>query len=341
MISILISVFILFSIVAFLPIANKKLKEIILYCLGFILILIAAFRGPNVDKDHMNYIDYFKENDFKLVEPSFVIITRILKLFTSNPASIFVVFAIIGVSLKIKAIKQLSELWLLSIVIYTSYFFILHEMTQIRAGVASAILLLCVKPIYERDWKRFLLFTFLAVSFHYSSLIILPFWFLGHKPRKILLLFSIPVAYMIYFTHVNLIALLPIPGIKEKLEVYKGLQELGDDQWNSINVFNLLFLAKIAIFYFVLWKYDLIAARNKYAPILLKISCISLSCFLVFATMPIIAFRLNELCGIVDIILIPLLYYAFKPPVFAKTIVIFIGLNLIFIILFYNKLIIP
>lgn len=339
MIGILISIFLLFSLIAFLPIGNKKFVEIILYCFGFILVLIAGFRGEGVDKDYINYLDYFKDSDFHSVEPSFVIISRIIKLFTTNPTLLFVCFAAFGVSLKIKAIKQLSDVWLLCLVIYTSYFFILHEMTQIRAGVASAMLLLCIKPIYDRDWKRFLLFVFIAVLFHYSALIILPFWFLSRKPRKAWLLLSIPIAYGIYFAHVNLIALLPIPGIKEKIEVYQELQDLGNDQWNKINVFNLLFLAKIAIFYFVLWKYDLISTYNKYTAILLKISCVSLASFLIFATMPIMAFRINELCGIVDIILIPSLFYAFKPRWFAKAVVIVIGLSLMSIILFYNKLI--
>ena len=340
MIIILISIFIIFSLIAFIPISNKKVREVILYCMAFVLILISAFRGAGVDRDYNDYVQYFKDSDFQLVEPAFVIISRIIKLFTSNAVFLFLVFAFLGVSLKIKAIKQLSELWLLCIVTYASYFFILHEMTQIRAGIASAFLLLCIKPIYERDWKKFLLFAFLAVSIHYSALVILPFWFLSRKPYKFWLAISIPLAYLVYFTHIDLIAQLPIPGIKEKIEIYKGLQDLGNDEWNKINVFNLLFLAKVAIFYFVLWKYDLISAKNKYTPILLKVFCISLVFFLIFATMPVIAFRLNELCGIVDIILIPSLFYAFKPTWFAKAIVIVIGLGLMFIILFYNKLIV-
>jgi hypothetical protein len=339
MIYILIALFLILSIISFFVPKDKITKEILYLFLGLVLIFIAGFRGEGVDRDYDNYVQYFQDANFGLVEPSFVLISKALKVFTSIPIALFLVFAFLGVSLKFKAIKQLSELPFLCLAIYASYFFILHEMTQIRAGVASGILLLCIKPIYNRDWKRFLLFAFLAVSFHYSALIIFPFWFLGHKPRKTLLILAIPLAYLVYFSHVNLIAFLPIPGIKEKLDVYKQLQELGDAQWNSINVFNLLFLSRIIIFYFIIWKYELITAANKFAPILLKIYCFSLVFFLIFATMPVIAFRINELCGIVEIILVPLLYYAFKPTWFAKTIVLFIGLNLMFIILFYEKLI--
>jgi hypothetical protein len=339
MIYLLVLIFIISSVIVLLPIRNKGVKENILFFLGFILILLAGFRGKGVDRDYDNYVQYFKESAFGLVEPSFVVISKFLKLFTSDPIFVFVVFALLGVSLKIKAIKQLSNLWLLSLTIYISYFFILHEMTQIRAGVASAILLLCIKPLYDRDWKKFFLLALLATSFHYSAIIIFPFWFLGQNPRKIWLALSVPIAYIIYFLHVD-VAVIPIPIIRQKIEGYKSLQEIGNAGSipNDINVFNLLFLAKVAIFYFLLWKYDIIAARNKYVPLLMKVYCISISSFLIFASLPVLAFRLNELCGIVDIILIPLLFYTFKMPVFARATVIFIGFNLLCIILFYEKL---
>jgi hypothetical protein len=339
MIIVLILIFIIYSLVAFIPIEDKKIRVICFYFLGLILVFVAAFRGEGVDRDYANYVNYFQEPDFLSVEPALVIISKALKIFFSSPVSMFFVFACLGVLLKFKAIKQLSELWFLSLVIYVGYYFILHEMTQIRAGVASALLLLCIKPIYDRDWKRFLLFSLLAISFHYSAIVILPFWFLGHKPRKIWLILSIPIAYIIYFSHIDLIVLLPIPGIRDKIEVYKQLESLGDAQANAINVFNLLFLVKIAIFYFLIWKYDLIESKNKYVPILLKVYCVSLISFLIFATMQVIAFRVNELCGVVDIILIPTLFYVFKPSWFSKSIIIFIGLSLMLIILFYEKLI--
>ena len=46
--------------------------------------------------------------------------------------------------------------------------------------------------------------------------------------------------------------MLPIPYIEEKMEIYRSLQEQG--LWDEINVFNLVFLVKIVITYFLLWK---------------------------------------------------------------------------------------
>ncbi|WP_306353546.1 EpsG family protein [Flavobacterium sp. '19STA2R22 D10 B1'] len=341
MINTIIIIFGLFSIVAFLSPDNKEVKQFVYIFLGIILIFIAGFRGEGVDRDYENYVELFYENDYLLVEPSFVIITTAIRsLGLQDVIYIFIVFSILGVSIKFIAIKQLSQLWFLSIVIYLSNFFLLHEMTQIRAGIASGFLLLCIKPIYDRNWKKFLLFATLGFSFHYSALLIFPLWFIGKKAHKKILFLSIPVAYIIYFSQINLIGVLPIPGIQQKLEVYKQLQDLGGEQWNSINVFNLLFLARIAIFYFILLKYDLILANNKYLPILIKIYCIALISFLIFAVMPVLAFRMNELFGIVEVVLIPLLFYVFRPRLISKIVIVFIGVCLISIVLFYNKLLI-
>lgn len=330
----------LFSLVAFIPPEDGYSKIITFFGLGLILVFTAALREIGVDRDSVLYEEMFNNYDVSMVEPSFRFISDFIHTYLeSNIIYLFFLYAILGVFSKLFAITELTKLWFLSLVIYLSNFFIIQELTTIRAGVASGFLMLCIKPIYDRDWKRFLLFVAIAIFFHYSALVILPLWFLGNVPRKQWLLMSIPVGYLIYFSGVNLVGVIPIPGVQEKLEMYKQLQELGDEKSTAINVFNLLFLARIVIFYFLLWKYELIALHNKYFPVLMKIYCLGLIVFLIFSTMPVVAFRINELFSVVEIILIPLLFYAFTPRVFSKTIIDFIGLCLFLIVLFYNKLI--
>lgn len=341
MIFILFSVFFLVVLSSFFLPKDRIDKYVLFLFLGLVLILTAGFRKEAAVRDYVNYVTYFHEQDFLLVEPAFVLLSNVIHLLIGPyPIYLFVLFATLGVSLKLIAIKQLSELWFLSIVIYVSNFFILHEMTQIRAGIASALLLLCVKPVYDRDLKKFLLFTFLGFVFHYSAIVILPLWFLGLKARKNFLLFSIPVAYIIYFSRINLITTIPITVIQSKISIYQTLMEMGNVESILINVFNLVFLGKITLFYFLLSKYELIASYNKYVPILMKIYCISLISYPILAVMPPIATRINELFAIVEVVLLPLIYYAFKPIWFSKSIVVFIGICFLLINLFYVKLIV-
>ena len=208
-----------FSIISYFPPKDGLIKTIVFICLAIVLITIAAFRGEGVDRDYSNYVSYFHEQDFLFVEPSFVLISIIIHFIVGPyPIFLFIFFAILGVSLKFIAIKQLTELWFLSLVIYISYFFILQDLTQIRAGVATSFLLLCIKPIKERNWKKFLLFSFLAFSFHYSALLIFPLWFLGGKSGRKWLFFSIPISYLVYFSGINLITMIPVPFIQDKIQ---------------------------------------------------------------------------------------------------------------------------
>lgn len=340
MIFVLLILFFIIAIIAFFPPEARLVQKIVLIILGFLLIIIAGFRQEDSVRDYEMYVWMFQEQSDAIVEPAFIVISYVChSLFGDNSISIFLIFAFLGVSLKLTAIKQLTELWFLSVLIYLSNFFILHEMTQIRAGVASALMLLCVKPIYDRNLKFFLLLAFLAFSFHYSGLMILPLWFLNAKPQKKWLILLIPIGYLLFFLGVNLIMSIPIPGVSDKIEMYQKLYEIGGDEWTNINLFNLVFLARIAIFYFLIFKYDLLLSYNKYFPVLMKIYCISLISYPILATLPAIATRINEFYGVVDIILIPFLYYIFKPIYFSRAIVVFIGLSLLLIVLFYIKLI--
>lgn len=340
MIIIILIIFTLATIIAILPIKSQIYKQNLYFGFALVLISIAGFRGEGVDRDYLNYVYLFENFSNSLIEPLFYIISFIIhKFLFSDPLYLFVIFAFIGVSTKFWAIKQLSDLWFLTLVIYIGEFFILHDLTQIRVGIASGFLLLCIKPIYERNWKLFLLFSTIAILSHYSAILILPLWFINaNKPRKIYLLIFIPISYVIYFAGTNIIGNIPIPYIKEKLALYQMLQKAGVDGFDKINVFNLIHLFRIALYYLFIFKLELLIEKNKYAIILVKLFVISLCSFPLFAFMPVVGFRISELFGIVDIILIPFIIYIFKPIWLSKIIVILIGLLFILTTLFYNNI---
>lgn len=339
MIATLFFAFFITSFFVLFPLTNKIVSKWTFYFLCLFLILFAALRDGDSVRDYAQYIlmyENINEGYSILTDPTYIWISMISR----SSLMLFFIYAILGVGLKLIAIKQLSELWLLSLVIYISNFYILHEMTQIRAGVAAGILLLCIKPIYERDWKRFLLFCVIAFLFHASAIIMFPLWVLGYKKsRRLLLILSIPIAYLIYFSGINLVGIVPIPGIEEKIMIYQKLQEQDIAGFAKINVFNLVFLAKIVIFYLLIWKYEVIIAYNKYAAIFMKIFCISLISFPIFAVMPVMGFRISELFGVIEIVLFPLIFYVFKPQIVSKLLVLMIGFVVLSISIFYSELI--
>ncbi len=334
----MIFISILFLIITLFPPKQKILYETFYWVFGLFLILLAGFRDGDSVNDYSNYLIWFneiKEGIYHGKEFGSILLVSLCR----TSISMFFVYALLGVSFKLLGIRQLSNLWLLSLFTYFSYYFILHEMTQIRAGVASGLILLCIKPIYDRDWKRFLFFAIMASLFHYSALIVFPLWFLSHHIHKKMLALSIPISFLIYFIGLDLILNIPITVVQEKMTLYKSLQASGSKEWNNINVFNLVFLVKIAVFYLLLWKYDLIEANNKYVPIIMKVYCLSICALPLFAAMPVVSFRISELYGIVEVVLLPFIVYIVKPKQLGRGVVTLIGFVILLITIFYNNLI--
>jgi len=346
LITVTLIIFLLAAILALLPISSPgKISYILSGLLGGLLVLVSGFRIGSHFPDYSSYLilyDDIKTGDV-IVEVSFQYIAKFVQLVFDNVLLLFFIYALIGVSLKIIAIKQLTDLWLLSLVVYIGNFFILHEMIQIRVGVASGFLLLCIKPIYDRDWKKFLLFSLLGILFHVSSLIVLPLWFLGNIKKKILisiLVLIIPAAYVMYFLKVTVLNFIPIPYVQEKLDLYISLQELGEENFlNGINVFNFVYLARIVIYYFLLYKSELLAKHNKYILILLSVYGFGLFMYPALAVMPVMATRVSELLNVVEIILFPLFYYTLSPRAASKSVVIIWSLGILLINIYKSNLI--
>lgn len=312
--------------------------------IGFFLILIAALRNGNVVHDYDEYISIYNNiEDYNTIEYSFKLIRYVVKAWFNQPLGLFIIYAILGVSLKLKAIYQLSSFYFLSVIIYISNFFLLHEMTQIRVGVAAGFFLLALKPLAERQFKKFILYILIASFFHYSAIILFPFWFITNKKFNkkewYFYLSLIPLGYLFTTFTYNILIYIPIENIRLKLEMYKSLQESGAVGFSEANLFNPYFLFKCVIYYFIYFKYKQLENCNRYFPLLLKIYGFSLFIFPAFSFIPIVGYRLSELTGCVEIILYPLLVYCFTPKIIAKGIVIFIGLLLLLVNIFHKQLI--
>lgn len=338
--------FFAFSLISIFPPKENINKNVLFFGLGIILVLISGFRPEEGNPDYGVYLKLYEDAKTwdALVEPSFILISQIVYLVFNNILYLFLIYAFLGVYLKLTAIKQLTDLWFLSLVAYVSYFFILHEVIQIRVGVACGLFLLCIKPIYDRNLKLFLFLALLATFFHVSSLIILPFWFLGkfkdiNKANTCFLVFVIPIAYSIYFLKMTVLNFIPIPYVQDKLDLYAQLQELGTEEFlTNINVFNFVFLAKIIIYYFLVYKSKFLMTHNKYTILLLNIYAISLFMYPALAAMPVMAGRVSEFLGVVEIILIPLVYYVFRPRYVGTIIVLVWSFGILMVNLFKSKL---
>lgn len=313
---------------------------------GVLLVFILAFRGEGVDRDYGNYENIFFLNSDQnsgswsiLIEPSFILISKLIQtFFNNNVIVLFVIYAFLGVSIKMYAIKQLSQFWALSLLLYLSYSFTLHDMTQIRAGVASGFILLCIKPLYERKLVNFLALSICATLFHYSAIIVLFLWFLN--PQKInvkIYGLIIILAYLFYlFSSIyisEILKYIPISLLQNKILAYEY------DNEGSLNVFNVWQIMRILLSFLFLWNIKQIQEKNKYGILLLKLYIFSTSSYVLLAANPSFAGRISDLFAISDIVMVPCILYFIKPNSLAKIIVISIAFSYLFLNLFFNKII--
>jgi len=320
-----------------------KYKMMVLLGICFLLFCLAGFREIGFDNDSENYNTLYVHfgEDFLTKEVSFLFFSWFFNFFTQDVHIIFILYAILGIFTKVSGFRALSkDLWFVPMAIYFGNYFILHEMTQIRAGVAAGFFLMSLPSLADGNKRKCALYLLAALCFHYSSIILFSVLFLNNKELKVwhryALAAVVPIGYFLFFTNLCVTSL-PIPYLSEKIEYYEQMRDKGL-MGTDINVFNSLYLLKIAIYYYMLLMYDVVNYHNKYTPLLIKILAISLFSFLYLSPIPIMAFRVMELFGVVDIILFSNIVYTVKPYWLSRSIAVCVGIVYIVINIYVVEL---
>ncbi|WP_312993455.1 EpsG family protein [Chryseobacterium flavum] len=339
------SIFLLYFFLVTIICFPSKIKTVnnLLVCILFLLFfLIAAFRPEDSDKDSVIYYNAWYYAFYgAIIEASFVFIRDVLRYTLELPIrSILVVYAFLGIFIKFLAIKRITNLFYLSLLVYLSHYYILHDLTQIRAGVAAAFFLLSLPYLYERNPLKYFLCISFAIVFHYSAFFLLFLYFVNPKKDEKIYPYLIPIGYIIYFLGFNIIVEIPIPYFQEKLKLYQEGIESGDKQSSTINVFNYAMILKIIVFYFMYAFKDKLLEHSKYSTLLLKINALSIFAFAALSVIPAISYRIHELFNIVEIILIPLIIYIYKNRFIGYIIVIIYTLIFLLLDILYNELIV-
>ena len=167
-----------------------------------------------------------------------------------------------------------------------------------------------------RRWPFFCLIL-VATYFHVSAiLLMLVLLFRNNdlKPwHRIVLALTPLLALTSAFFDINLSTLIPISFVQEKMELYEGLKEKGAVDVEKINIFNAAIMLKLAVFYFLLWKYDVVKKHCAYLTLLLKIFALSYVCLGMLNFIAVFAARVSELFLFVEILMVPLIIYAIRP----------------------------
>lgn len=310
-----------------------------LICL-FLLIsmcLISIFR-PDTMLDYQDYKEAF-DIEHSRMEPTFILITTLIKAYSGDFILLVAFYAILGISLKLWIIKKCSVSFSLSILIYLSNFFLLHDMIQMRVSVSGALFLISL--YYNNIGKKYISIFLILISilFHYSAILLVFIFFLNReKINKKLYVSLIPLCYCLALLHIGIpfiIRNLGISYIQVIFEAYENNIYVRD---SSLNIFNVVQLLKIVLATILLLKINMLKHIYPMSVILVKVYIISISFYALFSEMPVIAVRVSELIGVVEILLIPCLIYLFRPRKIGYSFVILISLFVLVMNVFYNNI---
>lgn len=295
----------------------KELFSLLLIFISLLLILIAGFRPLEYFRDTEIYLEIIHSFDnFTGMEPTVFIINEInLLLFAGMDQSFFLIYAILAVSIKIYAIQRVSLFPLLSIYIYICLYFVLHEMVQIRVGVASAIFLLSISDIKNKKLTSYLFKTLLAVSFHYSSVVMILLYFINPKKINKIIWFSVPLFGLslsffpnLMFDILELSKIILPADIANKMNIYLLL--INNEDYNKINIFNFFTLSLVGYYYLMLL--NIYKFKSDIDILLVKLFGLQLFVYFSFSVIPAVATRVSDFIGVALIITLANFILVFK-----------------------------
>lgn len=327
---------------SFLVDERPMVRWVVFTTLVVVLTLMAGLRPIGIDKDSWQYYAYYLGKFDDMVEYSFILISDIVRVAFGDVRGVFFIYALIAIPLKCYVFTKLSNEIFLLLGVYMSNFLILHDMTQIRVGAAMAFIFLGFYYLTQgRRWPCFFLIL-IATAFHVSAVLMLAILIFRNVELRSwhrIVLALIPfLALTSVFFDVNVSTLIPIEFIQSKLEVYEDLKEKGLVEAEKINIFNAAIMLKIAVYYFLLWKYEIVKQYCPYLTLLLKIFALSYVCLGVFNFLAVLACRINELFGFVEILMVPLIIHAISPKYVARVLLLIYMVGIFLLNVMYAEL---
>lgn len=198
------------------------------------LIIVAAVISSSFSRDSVTYNNYIFVygshgwdqffTEILHLEGLFVVLSKIIYKLGLDFVFVFLVYSAISLSVKFYLIDKYSKDRWLSLSFFISYFFILHDSTQIRFGLAIAAVYLGLRYLSENKKLMFVaIVLFSTLMLHAVSLIFLLMLLFTSKKSWSWLLGMVAVAIVLYPVNLNEIALGSVGNFVDYFEVERTI----------------------------------------------------------------------------------------------------------------------
>lgn len=318
--------FIFYMFAVYLETKGGKNRDIMLVASCVVLALLAGFRGldwPDTGVYAWSFQLHtpslfdlsLSDKPYGYSEKGFYFLQVIVKTFVDNYIVFFIVVAALSFYFLYKDLKEYSIFPLVGLCAYIARFVMGRNFVQIRAGLAYSILLLSIKYIYEKDWKRYFLIVFIAWLFHRSCIIAIPLYFICNwvKVKKWHVIVALVISFAIGILGQGFVHSL-VEDNASDLNVGLRYTDAGGEkiQLEGLGMRNpmIYFQCFILLMYTFLEKR--LAPLNKYYYILRNAYLYSTMILICFCTYKVLSARSSSMYATLEFAIIPSLIYLFN-----------------------------
>jgi hypothetical protein len=304
---------------------SDKGKKYILFYVSIGLVLFAGLREDTAG-DYLVYESIFykvKNSVIKEdlgVEISYYYISKISIFFNTGFNGVLLIYAGLTLLCLSSAITIIApKLSLYVVLYYYSYYYFLQGFIQIRAGLAAAILMLAICLIIKKQQRYYYGLIIVGSFFHSSIFLALPFYALCQKFdltfKKGLIIFIIVLIVGKYIKIMPFFfSLLPQSEglIVSKLISHEAVSEAGVAS-RTASVYFIITILKSMFCLFMLYYKENIKIFFPTINTFLIIYFIANCSYILLGDVHIIAARVSEFAGIVELIVAPCIMYTKFP----------------------------
>lgn len=306
---------------------NKKNRDTMLILACVVLAIGAGFRDITFWPDTLVYAygfmfhtpdfsDYsFTMKPYGYGEKGFYFLQVVIKTLIDNVTVFFLVISAISFYFLYKDFKQYSIFPLIGLCVYIARFIIGRNFVQIRAGLAYAILMLSIKYIYEKNWKRYFLIVFIAWLFHRSCIVAIPLYFVCNwiHVKKWHVYVALVFSFLVGIFGQGFVHTL-VEDNASDLNIGDRYTDAGGEtkQLVGLGLRNPMIYFQCFILLMYTFLEERLAPLNKYYYILRNAYLYSTMILICFCTYKVISARTSSMYATLEFVIIPSLIFMFN-----------------------------
>ncbi len=318
--------FLFFMVASYLEQKSNKNSNDILILSCTVLAFIAGLRDAWSWPDAPVYMYSFQQSpsifDFSFndiiigySEKGFYFLSVLIRTFTDNYHIFFLFISALSFYFLYKDLKELSLYPLIGFCAYVARFLYGRNFIQIRAGIAYVVLMLSIKYIYTKDWKRYFLIVFIAWTLHRSAILAIPLYFVCNwvNIKKVHVYVALVISFLVGIFGQGVVHLI-VEDNASDLNVGVRYTDAGGER----NQLQGLGMRNPMIYYqcFILLAYteleERLAPMNKYYYIFRNAYLYSTMILICFCTYKVLSARSSSMYATLEFAIIPSLIYMFN-----------------------------